>query len=461
MNKSPDAFRTISEVADWLGTPAHVLRFWESRFSQVKPVKRAGGRRYYRPSDMVLLGGIKKLLHDDGMTIRGVQKLLREHGVRYVASMSPQIDGIDPVAPPRESVGPVPAAPMAENVPTGAFDPVPETPEERIIPFSRPDVPAQPAPKAPSPAAPVEASGEARPSESEHPELNDETAPPTQDAPSAAPAQVTFDFGFDAAESNAVETPTAAPLVGDAAVETAGQEALSNRDTVPDTNDNEDGSDETAPIPAAEPMTDILEPAQDHIAQITSPFETDAITPEPMIESAPEGEVQPSAAPEFANDDAETARDVAGNDFSLDAFNDAPAPTDVEANSTESIVSNIADVAPVEPVNDDAEITATDDTHVDDLDAPLAPSALPVLQDMAADEDVPLEPMADAPQDYVQSVAMETIPDDLADDALGLDVADGVVGRLNKDALKMADPQHVQAVFDRATALKIKLSQAG
>jgi DNA-binding transcriptional MerR regulator len=92
MKKSPDAFRTISEVADWLGTPTHVLRFWESRFNQVKPVKRAGGRRYYRPTDMELLGGIKKLLHNDGMTIRGVQKLLREEGVRHVAALSPPID---------------------------------------------------------------------------------------------------------------------------------------------------------------------------------------------------------------------------------------------------------------------------------------------------------------------------------------------------------------------------------
>lgn len=90
--KSPDAFRTISEVADWLGVPTHVLRFWESRFSQVKPVKRAGGRRYYRPTDMELLGGIRKLLHEDGMTIRGVQKLLREKGVKHVAALSPLID---------------------------------------------------------------------------------------------------------------------------------------------------------------------------------------------------------------------------------------------------------------------------------------------------------------------------------------------------------------------------------
>lgn len=92
MEKSPEAFRTISEVADWLDVPTHVLRFWESRFSQVKPVKRAGGRRYYRPSDMRLIGGIKRLLHDDGMTIRSVQKLLREEGVKHVAQFSQPLD---------------------------------------------------------------------------------------------------------------------------------------------------------------------------------------------------------------------------------------------------------------------------------------------------------------------------------------------------------------------------------
>jgi DNA-binding transcriptional MerR regulator len=88
MEKSADAFRTISEVSDVLGTPAHVLRFWESRFPQIRPVKRAGGRRYYRPSDVALLGGIKRLLHDEGLTIRGVQKVLREQGIRHVAGLA-------------------------------------------------------------------------------------------------------------------------------------------------------------------------------------------------------------------------------------------------------------------------------------------------------------------------------------------------------------------------------------
>ncbi len=90
MEKSPDAFRTISEVAELLETPAHVLRFWESRFPQIRPVKRAGGRRYYRPTDVALLTGIKHLLHDEGLTIRGVQKMLREQGVRHVAGLSGQ-----------------------------------------------------------------------------------------------------------------------------------------------------------------------------------------------------------------------------------------------------------------------------------------------------------------------------------------------------------------------------------
>lgn len=85
--KSPDAFRTISEVAADLDVPQHVLRFWESRFIQIKPVKRAGGRRFYRPEDVDLLRGIPALLYSDGLTIRGVQKVLKERGLRHVAGI--------------------------------------------------------------------------------------------------------------------------------------------------------------------------------------------------------------------------------------------------------------------------------------------------------------------------------------------------------------------------------------
>ena len=83
--KSAEAFRTISEVALELDVPQHVLRFWESRFAQIKPVKRAGGRRYYRPEDIDLLKGIRALLYSDGFTIKGVQKVLKERGLRHVA----------------------------------------------------------------------------------------------------------------------------------------------------------------------------------------------------------------------------------------------------------------------------------------------------------------------------------------------------------------------------------------
>lgn len=87
MDKAPDAFRTISEVADDLKVPQHVLRFWESRFTQIKPMKRAGGRRYYRPDDVDLLRGIHHLLYGEGYTIRGVQRILKEQGVKFVEAV--------------------------------------------------------------------------------------------------------------------------------------------------------------------------------------------------------------------------------------------------------------------------------------------------------------------------------------------------------------------------------------
>lgn len=137
MDKSPDAFRTISEVADWLGVQAHVLRFWESKFTQVKPIKRAGGRRYYRPADMALLGGIKTLLHDEGLTIKGVQKTLREQGVAHVSELSQPLD--------------VSAADIEGGAPRlTAEDP---EPLPKVVPFqARPSEPSDtPAPEPPSP----------------------------------------------------------------------------------------------------------------------------------------------------------------------------------------------------------------------------------------------------------------------------------------------------------------------
>lgn len=105
--KSPNAFRTISEVSDGIGIPQHVLRFWESKFSQIKPMKRGGGRRYYRPEDVEIINAIRKLLHDDGYTIKGAQKLLREQGVKAVVQQTYAIQNSNQDEKLKKSIGDV------------------------------------------------------------------------------------------------------------------------------------------------------------------------------------------------------------------------------------------------------------------------------------------------------------------------------------------------------------------
>jgi len=119
--KSPDAFRTISEVAEDLGLPQHVLRFWETRFTQIKPLKRGGGRRYYRPDDVDLLRGIRFLLYSEGYTIRGVQRLLKEQGPRFVVDAGRgEFTGV----PGRQNDGPeMDEADEAEETPDAAAQP--------------------------------------------------------------------------------------------------------------------------------------------------------------------------------------------------------------------------------------------------------------------------------------------------------------------------------------------------
>lgn len=200
MGKSADAFRTISEVADWLETPAHVLRFWESKFPQIKPVKRAGGRRYYRPADMELIGGIKKLLHDDGMTIKGVQKILRDQGVKHVAALSPAIDG---------EMGP------GDTVETTAAPTVaPPDDSATVLPFQRaPETEPEPEPAAQGETVATDQSGdtteEAAPPEPEPADLSPENAPaPDTDAP--APADTSTD-ALPAFLHHGEATPQASP----------------------------------------------------------------------------------------------------------------------------------------------------------------------------------------------------------------------------------------------------------
>jgi DNA-binding transcriptional MerR regulator len=128
MNKSAEAFSTIGEVAEELEITKHVLRFWEGRFPQIRPMKRGGGRRYYRPEDMELLRGIRALLHAEGYTIRGVQKILREHGVDQVkaaARRTPTAQSSDSVAEPRaRKRGRKPIVSPAANLPLQRVAPV-------------------------------------------------------------------------------------------------------------------------------------------------------------------------------------------------------------------------------------------------------------------------------------------------------------------------------------------------
>jgi DNA-binding transcriptional MerR regulator len=127
MEKSPEAFRTIREVADSLDLPQHVLRFWETRFPQIRPLKRAGGRRYYRPDDIERLRLIKRLLYDEGYTIKGVQKLFKEQGVQALSAVS-----LSPTEPPSEEPASVAEPPAWVQEKSSAPDTLPRIADDEL-----------------------------------------------------------------------------------------------------------------------------------------------------------------------------------------------------------------------------------------------------------------------------------------------------------------------------------------
>jgi DNA-binding transcriptional MerR regulator len=153
--KGPQAFRTISEAADELGVPQHVLRFWETRFSFIRPMKRAGGRRFYRPQDIAVLAGVQALLHRDGLTIKAVQALHKEQGTKALLNAAPQ---------PTLQSAPV-AAPAPFGAPAAPVDPAeldlppfPEAGGDSDL-FSRRPEPASPPAPAPTPGPRLSADG--------------------------------------------------------------------------------------------------------------------------------------------------------------------------------------------------------------------------------------------------------------------------------------------------------------
>lgn len=233
MDKSPDAFRTISEVAEILETPAHVLRFWETRFPQIKPVKRAGGRRYYRPADVALLTGIRRLLHDEGLTIRDVQKMLRDQGVRFVSASQ------DAASEPEIAVG----------VPEAADTP----PPDNVVPFGDrpvgqlgPDAPPEAAETAPPEVIVIPVPAEPALPEPEDIEPPLKTVPsPQRSASGPLAGQTSFDFDLLA--------PAEVPL---APVESPGAAATDSWDSVPITHVTaapDDGLYPPVYVPATQP----------------------------------------------------------------------------------------------------------------------------------------------------------------------------------------------------------------
>ena len=300
MSKSPDAFRTISEVADWLGIQAHVLRFWESKFTQVKPVKRAGGRRYYRPNDMLLLGGIKQLLHEDGLTIKGVQKILREEGMSHVAALSQPLDELT-----QSEIGTV------DEIEETPFIDVPEEPRPQsgvILSFDA-RAPATDTPPesetAKEAGKAAEASTDAPPDTetavkeaiaNAEPARSDPVAAPEAKTEEPRPPKIEAETEPTAIpEATAADTgpkPTAkpeAPQTDDTRADAAASPQPAEPETAPETAAPEKASDDAAPEPAEPPL-------QADVARSGDPAPTDVPSP---AEDAADARPQAAALPAF------------------------------------------------------------------------------------------------------------------------------------------------------------------
>ncbi|MGB5864486.1 MAG: MerR family transcriptional regulator [Sulfitobacter sp.] len=272
MPKSPDAFRTISEVADWLGIQAHVLRFWESKFTQVKPIKRAGGRRYYRPADMQLLGGIKKLLHEDGLTIKGVQKILREEGMSHVAALSVPLDEADAEAgvvatPPKLMQSPAPDAVVLP------FETQKEPPAETVAPDEGDAVSASQAAEDAPEEAEVEAPDSA-PEQAPEPEIQEPE--PTVAADFSADAELDAEI----LQADAPTEPKEEP------VQVAAAQAEDKKQDVVKADDAPEAEKTPAqPLPSFLRATPQKPKAKTPDVQETAPAETAPSTAEPATET--------------------------------------------------------------------------------------------------------------------------------------------------------------------------------
>ncbi|APG46543.1 MerR family transcriptional regulator [Phaeobacter porticola] len=369
MSKSPDAFRTISEVAEWLGIQAHVLRFWESKFTQIKPVKRAGGRRYYRPADVDLLGSIKVLLHEKGLSIKDVQALLREHGPAHVAAMGGEQsveDGAGDTA--TDTVGPATGEIIdAEASPFEAEETA--TAEE----VAAPDALGSQAPRSDPPATAPDVHVGATPAQPAAPTV----APPgTAAAPPVAP-------------------PIAATAAADQGVIAPGHPAVS-----PITDGSQTPvSPSTAAAPATMPTVDGAE--DEIVTAAASQGDQPAITPDPTMSastasagaSAPTGSAPAAAAhPAAPGVPAEPmpASPVPASPVPAAPVSAAPAttglPTDAPV-APAQIPDNAAPLSPAAMPN-----AAGDSAASGEVFSPVAPApAVPVAADVTPPEAAPTE----------------------------------------------------------------------
>jgi DNA-binding transcriptional MerR regulator len=356
MPKSADAFRTISEVANWLETPAHVLRFWESKFSQVKPVKRAGGRRYYRPADMLLLGGIKKLLHDDGMTIKGVQKILREHGVKHVSDMSQSLEeGLD-----------------TDELSSGiTLDAEPDIPESATVLNFKSSPP-----KTSDPAS--------EPEDVPEPSLEDSPAPIPEDAPEPTPEDVP-----EPTPESVVQSPEAPPSQPDQAPDTLAADAQDELPVVtdPDTEDTglsqapdtlaggaPDGVEDTVRNALAETQTPVPEPETPEGGTVADSDQAEAASDAPMPSFLRHREAEADSPPNMPPD-----TDTATPDVEEEEKAEAPAPEPAPAPAQIEVPEDPGDDRAADP-GFLSQLTA----HKTPLDPALAKELAPLVERLRA-----------------------------------------------------------------------------
>lgn len=457
MAKSQDAFRTISEVADWLDTPAHVLRFWESRFTQVKPVKRAGGRRYYRPADMELLSGIKKLLHEDGMTIKGVQKLLRSEGIKHVAAMSQPMEEMGGDAATKVPKTPVELpmeAPKVEEITSQviSFPPVQDTKDitPEAAPTETPELPRQTSFLDADPAFIAPISNEQTSSESEltgEPELEEtvDIAPPMDSAAAENISEIVTENVFEASEDQDIipeETPLEQnPTVSEepsVEIEESAESDLTAT-SLPETTDAEEidfvAEDQSTPSEQAPLLAESVEDAEQHESSEGLPPSPSEPNVDAPLTDTVETLQEVASEPDLVRPDPSEVPPIGGaDDFDVsiqESTTDAPAdPLDVLAPPTETQDVEAAQDAPVEAPSADPEIVENDLGN--------AIESAPIEDDVPT----PLSFISDTPDD----------PQDDAESFAALSVRQG----LSKRAAPFSPQKksELQALTLRLTALR-------